>query len=98
MSRDQIHAAAERLEESVGVGVSGQAQNIIYYVVCAVETDPHPRWKERPSRERFLDGLPEHLAAVVAEEGVEKRVSTFDVLHWLTRNLERICPIEKIKA
>jgi hypothetical protein len=33
----------------------------------------------------------------VEEERVKSKVTTFDVLHWLSRHLERICPIEKEK-
>jgi len=95
MSRQDIQAAADKLEDSTGVEVSGQAKNIIFYVVSAVETDPHPAWRQWPGKSQFLESLPEYLSSVVEEERVKRKVTTFDVLHWLSRHLEGICPIEK---
>ena len=93
--RAKVNKAADQFHTSTGIEVSGQARNVIHYIVSAVKTDPHPTWSYVPSRDVFTDSLPKHFSDIVKEERVKKRITTHDFLHWLSGNLERVCPIEK---
>ncbi|MDX6528478.1 MAG: hypothetical protein QOH41_768 [Blastocatellia bacterium] len=97
-----VREVCNRFESEKGVGVSAGAQNLLDTILNAILSDPHPSWQVTPQRcveivGEYIDKLPGFLAAIVEGENVREEVTTFDVLHWITRgqNFDSICFIEK---
>jgi hypothetical protein len=87
-------------QRETGLAVSSQARSLIELVINAIERDPHPAWRlARADRRQVAINIAREVApmlrAVAGEERVSEEVTTFHVLHWLSRNLDRACPIEK---
>lgn len=81
--------------------VSLQAQNLIRIALESITADPHPAWADRSETERreaqsdYIKSLGENLSALQEEENVADRLTTYHVLHWLSRSLDSICVFEK---
>ena len=81
------------------IPVSPQSLRLITEVLNAITEDPHPRWRANElERERVANGFLERLPSLFVEIAKQDRgemITSFAVLHWLGRNLDDICPIEK---
>ena len=88
------------------VRLTGNAKSLIKLVLDSVTEDPHRSWRSTSGRkvttEKLLStsnqlsaDLPETLRRIKQSLGVNE-LSTFDVLHWLTENLDSICPMIKL--
>jgi hypothetical protein len=69
-------------------------------IIEAITADPHPRWrvgmeKLQDIEQEIIARLPELLHEMQEQEAVEHVITSFDVLHWLTRTLDALCPIGK---
>jgi hypothetical protein len=81
--------------------VSWSARQLIATILNAMVNDPHPAW-DSFDRDRVYElklelenDLPSLMQRIIDDELVTGEVTTFDVLHWLTRHLESICPVTK---
>jgi len=92
-----------------GVNLTPQAHSLIKLVLDSVTEDPHASWQSRYSSGRatieelgeqqrgLTNQLPEFLKRISEASTVRQRVvSTFDVLHWLSGNLDSVCPMKKL--
>jgi hypothetical protein len=99
----EIAEAAARSE----INLTLQAQFLIKVVLDSITEDPHPSWRTR-DRERLTRGaledqqqrlvreLPAILSAIGRETAIlDRTLSTFDILHWLTKRLDDLCPFDK---
>ena len=90
------------------VRITPQATVLIKNVLDAITDDPHPRWRfrgltEGPSAGTLIDvqgtltrDLPDILRAVREQEGTgDGGVTSFDLLHWLSKHLDGLCPFDK---
>jgi hypothetical protein len=101
----EISAAAQEAR----VRLTPQARALTKVVLEAITEDPHRGWltrtggQEYPSAEVLLAqqqalvrDLPNLFTQIKEERTVvDGNVSTFDVLHWLSRNLDNYCPFDK---
>jgi len=97
---EQVLSVSQQHQSSTGVRVTGHAQKLIYDVLESITADPHPRWRISPTelaglRRQIESDLSSLLAKIMVDEHVEEVITAFDVLHWLTHNLDNVCPIEK---
>lgn len=95
--RDDVKSAARDFYKETGTVVSGQACNLIYYMITAGDTDPHPDWQNGFNRQAVVDHLEDQFRAIRKEEKVRDKLTTFHMLHWLSRGIDRIVPIAKAK-
>ena len=93
--RDDVRSAALAFYRETGTVVSGQACNLIFYMVAAGDTDPHPDWRNGFDRQAVVEQLEDHFRSIREEEKVRDKLTTFHMLHWLSRKIDRIVPIEK---
>lgn len=97
----KIRAQMLRFTASSGITVSAEARRLITLVLEAMQNDPHRLWhdldRERVLRLRseILSDLPAVLRQIAQAEHAERRLTAFDVLHWLQRNLLSWCPVDK---
>ena len=83
--------------EKQGIRVSEQARKVIQDLFDAVLLDPHPLWRERnvdPNKAFYLyvRQIPALLQNLVADERIERIITTWDIIHWLEPRLNTFCP------
>lgn len=85
-----------------GTSISFQAKVVVKELIEAITSDPHRSWKNQEDEVYLawlqwntIEQLGEHLKALRKGEKAQIGITTFDILHWLSRNLEGICPGEK---
>jgi len=88
--------------QDTGIEISPGAQELIKLILTSILSDPHPLWDIRPNQrvgvvQHYIAELPTKLAELVEEEQVQEQITSFDVLHWLSRDrdMARLCIIEK---
>lgn len=98
-SRTGIAAAVLVSVRRSRVRITRVARNVIVDILDAIERDPHPRWRgDRSQRADALQGLLADLPSLfarVSKAEATQTLTTFHVLHWLSKNLDAICPIDK---
>jgi|SRR5579862_8450163 len=90
------------------VRITPHAALLIKNVLEAISEDPHPRWRssttgEAPNSATLRDfqqyvarDLPRLLEGMQKEEETgDREVTSFDLLHWLSKYLDSLCPFEK---
>jgi hypothetical protein len=86
------------------IEVSAGATTLIAQILDAIMSDPHPSWQymDHSHREQvvgsFFEILPSFLDVIAFSQSNPRDyhvITTFAVLHWLTDNLDSICPIPK---
>src|SRR5947208_1291359 len=82
-----------------GIDVTIQAQELIASVLGSFLFDPHPGWQSgmgdehTQNFEALLNKLPAFLEQIGNLPYVENnRITSFDVIYWLTKNISAICP------
>lgn len=91
------------LKETYGVSVSEQAKKIIGESVTAIAVDAHRSWPSnvkdssrslRSFQADMLNALPATLANFAGEQKLTS-VTSFDLLHGMTRIVDHLCPFMK---
>lgn len=106
--RDSVENFIHLFELDHHTLVSRRAKQLIKLVLDSIVEDPHPSWNlpGQDLLEKHNDlvrRVPNFLSGVLESEHGERhsapsmkaRITTFELLHWLGGNLDRICPIEK---
>lgn len=82
-----------------GIDVSIQAQELITSVYSSFLFDPHPGWqtgmseKHTQNFDELLNKLPDFLQQIATLPTVtNNKISSFDVIYWLSQNMSSICP------
>ena len=101
----EINIAARRSD----INLTPQAHSLIKLVLESVTEDPHSSWRSSFSsgpatieeltaqQQKLTSQLPEFLKQIAEAPIIRERVvSTFDVLHWLSGNLDSVCPMKKL--
>jgi len=83
-----------------GIKVSAQAQAIIHDLLNSIVVDAHPRWRERSPKpqkvfDEFVEKIPSLLQEIAESEKVDKIITTWDILHWLSSRLDVMWPYPK---
>lgn len=105
-----VEAAIRRAEALNDRRASAHSRALIHNTMSAMLVDPLPAWRESET-ERFslynrilTEDQPEFLQNLFGgEESVRPRspgreegaLTYFETLHWVGRNLDRICPFRK---
>lgn len=90
-----------RFERDTTIEVSNHARALATLVLRAISEDRHPNWQVDDSKldlltQTYLSALPMMLYQIVSSERVEKRITSFDFLHWLSKYFETMmCIIPK---
>ena len=101
---DRTKDIVARYADTRGTSVSPQATTLIAQILDAITSDPHPSWQYMEAYQReqvvasFFDILPSILDVIAFSQtnpGNSGEITSFAVLHWLTYNLDSICPIPK---
>jgi hypothetical protein len=97
----QVRTSVRFLSETYDVSVTDQVVQILGECFTAIRADPHQSWniRENKSRlERFesdmLASLPSTLANFAFEQKI-KIVTSFDLLHGMTKIVDHMCPFMK---
>ncbi len=86
-----------------GISVSEHAQLLLKDIFNAIIVDSHPRWKVTKEeiittvKSKLFPKLPEILSDIAKVESSENIITTFDILHWLSGRIDRLCPFPKEK-
>jgi hypothetical protein len=85
-----------------GIEVSKHTRVLIHNLLTGIREDPSTLWQgttmEFDSAYREMeDRVPQLLDQLASETAVSKKVSIFDAMHWLSTNLDNICPIPKVR-
>lgn len=88
---------------SSGIEISSLTQCIITTIIQSITDDPHPSWnKTYPYKNKeiivdaYIEGIPLVLFQIAASQKIVKYISTFDFLHWFSKNFEQtMCIIPK---
>jgi hypothetical protein len=107
MTREEVQSEIGRLRDRLisayNVDLTREGAGIIADCCNAILEDPHPSWphfilNDRDRLAAFqtdaINALPLQIL-FVAEQAGTQRVTTFDLLHAMSRILDRICPFEK---
>lgn len=89
-----------RFEKESGVTVTLGGRILIHHLFAAILEDPHPGWQAKAeSLEVHSDDLAKKLSDYLTEIWVQekqfRRISTYQILHWVVGRLDNICPIQK---
>jgi len=103
----ELPGRIQRLFNIYGVTVTSQAQLILGECLTAVTYDPHHSWpaafqptdptgpaKLQEFQTDMLDALPSTLANMASEKKL-KSITSFDLLHGMSRIIDHICPFDK---
>ena len=91
-----IYFACAEFSHETGIEVSRAAQSLIHVILEAIILDPHPRWNVSEDYRmvtvgRFISDLPLILEGVARQERVRREMTSFDVLHYLSVELDGLC-------
>lgn len=97
---DRIANICEEFRHERYIDVSQQSKILIKDILDAIILDPHPRWKFTKKKRKhvanyFASELYVNLFNIAKEEQVEKIITSFDILHWLSRHIDKLCPFTK---
>lgn len=97
---DRLNQIVGDIEREKKVTISMHTRVLIFNVVTAIREDPSPKWiTDRDDIERrfseVLGSLQRTIERVVQEENLGNRLTTFQALHWLSLNIDSICPFRK---
>jgi len=94
----RVRTICEEYSQSTGVEITKNARQLIRLIHTAILADAHPSWSGDllSAADHYLSTLPTTLAKIAADERIQK-ITTFDVLHWISRDsdLVTMCVIEK---
>lgn len=93
----RIEHYIDSFEQDRGLRVSTLARHLIVLSLDAIEREPNPNWDaQAETLESYTDSLtrdvPRLLSAIAEVSHIEKEITYFNVLHFLSRNLKSICP------
>ena len=93
---DSVYFACAEFEGKTGIEVSRSTRSLIQVVLEAIVLDPHPRWRvsedyRRITVGKFVADLPRILQRVSRQERVRGMITSFDVLHYLSVELDGLC-------
>jgi hypothetical protein len=109
MNYRQIEAELDRRLVAFNVEVSTEAKEIVIRAIGAIETDPNPDWRQ-PVPSGLVDRMQEDLIAaaslkligmyqnIYARRSSGRRVTTFDLLHVISKWIDDLCPFEKVRG
>ena len=96
----KVWEICNKVESDKKILVTTHARVIIYNLLAAITDDPHPNWiayetQRKDALDKQLYKLEERIHEIIKEEKVQKKLSTFDVLHWMIKVIDEICPFRK---
>lgn len=83
--------------------ISVYTRVLIFNVLDAIQGDPSPVWALSSSAERnyhyqqLSDSIPMLIQQFVEKERINGQLTFFQGIHWLTSNLDKLCPFQKEK-
>ncbi len=97
---NEVNAACADFYKRTGIEVTDSARNLIALLLSAVEKDPHPFWKAdeedlSSGAQQLLGELPLSLLRAARHTRAEGQLTTYQLMHWLSRNFDFLCPFEK---
>jgi hypothetical protein len=80
--------------------VSKDARKLIQVILNAITEDPHPNWQTSPefnleTARELTKGIPSFLEEIIETQNVHATVTSFDILHWLSQNIDKIASMRK---
>jgi len=94
-----IQTICDEYSELTRIEISPTARELIRLIHRAILADSHSAWTGNPIQvvDQYLANLNSTLAEIARDEQVQDKMTTFDVLHWISkgRDLARLCIIEK---
>lgn len=109
MNYQQIEAELDRRLAASNVEVSADAKEIVIRAIGAIDTDPNPDWRQ-PVSTNLINRMQEDLIAaaslkligmyhiIYARRSSGRRVTTFDLLHVISKWIDELCPFEKMRG
>jgi hypothetical protein len=104
MDQDVLKRVKEKvviLKSTYSVAVTGQAELILGECFTAIKRDPHNSWPKtiKPDHlegfeKDMLNSLPSTLANFAMEQKLST-ISSFDLLHAMTKIIDHMCPFMK---
>lgn len=88
------------VEAASQIHLTGHAKRLIADILAAIVVDPHPSWQSSPAEnhhvfKEFVSRLDAIVKDMAPEANPPHPVSSFDVLHYLSRRLDMDCPFAK---
>jgi hypothetical protein len=94
-----VNEIVTQIEDARNVEMSRATRDLIVSMLSAMKNDPSAYWKDADDRERLFTDmivrLPAHLNQFIDEEKPLGIMTYFDTLHWISKNLDTICPFQK---
>lgn len=103
MDRGEIESAISKIcqqfKTDTHIGISDDAESLLKLLFVAIHEDPHPSWRIDDKADSIVDvykgALPFFLHQIRSTQKVSKKISTFDVVHWLSESFGMLCVIQK---
>lgn len=101
ISINTVATQCDRFRQATGVAVSPHSVLLITDILGAILSDPHAGWRaSAEERERFayhlVEILPEFLNQMYQQSGWNHVITSFDVIHFMSAELQALCPFEKV--
>lgn len=97
--RSQLTSISREFTNYTKIGVSTVTQDLGADIISAIVQDPHPSWPQDLRYDavanEILHNTPQMLAQISQSLEQRKTITAFDFLHWLSGNLDSVCPIPK---
>jgi hypothetical protein len=97
----QVRTSTELLHENYRIKITSQATLILGECFTAILEDAHRSWpihENKQTLERFKDDMINALPSTLASFAYEAKlteVTSFDLLHGMTRIIDHMCPFVK---
>jgi hypothetical protein len=95
----RVRTICEEYSNSTGIEISPNARELIRLIHTAILADSHSTWSGNrfQAADQYLSALDSTLGDIVRDEKIQDRITTFDILHWISKDkdLARICIIQK---
>ena len=95
-----INNIADRLERDRVDRISMYTRVLIFNMISAIKEDPSPSWIATRDELDFqyakiVKELPKLIQRFVKQAGQNRQLTFFEAMHWLSLNLDSICPFQK---
>jgi len=94
-----VQNICEEYSKTSGIQITDTARKLIQVIHTAILSDSHPSWTGNrfDAVDQYLSKLNQTLHDIVRDQKVQDRITTFDILHWISndKDLMRLCIIEK---
>ena len=100
--KQEVDKICTQFKNDAKISVSDHARELASNVLRAISQDPHPAWKVDATKldlltQAYLSALPMMLYQIVSSERVNDKITSFDFLHWFSKDFETMmmCIIPK---